>query len=216
MAESPHLDLYLVRHGETDSSRENRFSGESDIPLNARGEAMARALADYYARERWAAIYSSPLRRALETAKPLAERVRIAVRVEAALHEIRYGLWDGTLETAAEERYPSAFAAWRADPGRNAPPGGETGLAILARALPAIDAIRQRHGSGKVMVVSHKATIRVLICALLGLDVGLFRTRIAQPVSAVNIFRFRPEGPLLKLLGDICHLPPDLRAEMGT
>jgi probable phosphoglycerate mutase len=80
--------------------------------------------------------------------------------------------------------------------------------------MPVIDARLDRHPSGPVLAVSHKATIRVLVCALLGLDVGLFRARIGQPVSAVTVFEFREKGPLLRVMGDTSHLPPYLRREI--
>ena len=208
--------IYLVRHGQTDGSREGRYCGAIDIPLNATGLAMAEALASFYAGEPWAAIYASPLQRARQTAEPLCKRTGLPLQVEAGLREIEYGEWEGVLPEEARARDPKLFADWEADPGDVAPPGGESGRQIAARAVAALEHIRARHPDGQVLAVAHKATIRVLVCALMGIDVSLFRARIAQPVGCVTVVEFKKSGPMLKKLGDNCHLPPELRKEEGT
>jgi probable phosphoglycerate mutase len=213
---TPPLRLYLVRHGQTDGSKEDRFCGQIDIPLNDTGHAMARALADHYATERWEAIYCSPKLRARQTAAPLAGRLGMTIQIEEDLREIDYGLCDGMLASDVRARYPDEYARWAAQPAQVALPGGETAAQIARRAMSAVDAIRRRHSTGNVMAVAHKATIRILVCALLEMDIGLFRARIGQPVGSVTIFEFKPSGPLLKRLGDQSHLPPDLRHEVGT
>jgi len=206
------LVLYLVRHGQTECSRESRFCGSgSDVPLVPEGVEMAEALGSYYAETPWEAIYASPLLRARQTAEPLARRCGQTVHVEPGLREIAYGAWEGMVEAEVRRHAPEAFGAWMKDPGRNAPPGGERGIDIAERALPVVDSIRARHPSGNVLAVSHKATIRVLVCALLGLDVGLYRARIGQSVAAVTVFEFREGGPLLRAMGDTSHLPDRLR-----
>src|SRR5262245_37696401 len=117
------LTLYLVRHGQTAHSRENRFCGSStDLPLLPEGQEMAEALATYYAGETWQAIYTSPLSRAVETAEPLARRVGLRLRIEAGLREIAYGEWEGLMEAEIRRRSPEALEAWVRDPGRCAPP----------------------------------------------------------------------------------------------
>lgn len=210
------LSLYLVRHGQTDASLANRFCGRIDPPLNATGAAMAEALGARYGREPWAEIVASPLVRAQQTAEPTARAAGLPVTLDEGLVEIAYGEWDGRAEADVERDDPARFAAWAAHPGRVAPPGGETGAEIATRALAAVERIRARHQSGKVLVVSHKATLRVLVCALLGIDVDGFRARIAQKVCAVSIIDFRASGPLLQVLGDTSHLPAELLAGDGT
>src|SRR5262249_21753279 len=112
--------------------------------------------------------------------------------------------------------WPEAYAYWAADTGSRSTPGGETAFQVAARATPVLERIRCEHPEGRVLIVSHKATIRILACALLGLDVRLFRERIAQPVAAVTRFEIRPTGTLLARLGDTSHLPPDLLNLEGT
>jgi len=86
----------------------------------------------------------------------------------------------------------------------------------LESAMPEIDRIRARHASGNVFAVSHKGTIRVIICSLLGIDLSLYRSRIGQPVSAVTVFEFRPTGPHMRTMGDTSHLTARLRAELDA
>jgi probable phosphoglycerate mutase len=211
------LSLYLVRHGQTDASLHNCFAGRIDPPLNATGVAMADALAARYGQEGWAEIVASPLLRTRQTAAPTAKIAGLPVTIDEGLAEIAYGEWDGRPEAEVERVDGERFRAWQAHPGRVAPPGGETGDQIATRALAAVERIRARHpDGGRVLMVSHKATLRVLVCALLGLDVDEFRRRIAQKVCAVSIIDFKSTGPLLQVLGDTSHLPPELRAGDGT
>ena len=210
------LELYLLRHGQTDFSRENRFCGAIDPPLNAIGRRMAEALAAAYADTGWTAIYSSPRIRARETATPLALAARVPIDLDEGLAEIAYGAWEGLGHDEVMARYPDAYAYWSHDPASRGTPGGETAFHVAARATPAINRIRERHTSGRVLVVSHKATLRIVMCALLGMDVRLFRERMAQPVAALTCFEIGTRGPLLKLHGDISHLPSELRGLEGT
>jgi probable phosphoglycerate mutase len=210
------LSLYLVRHGQTDYSLNNRFCGAIDPPLNTYGLAMAEALGARYGGEPWAGIWCSPLLRARQTAQPTATRAQQELILDDGLREIAYGEWEGQPETAVAHSDSTRFHAWSAHPGHVAPPGGESGLAIAARVLAAVERIKERHPSGKVLIVSHKATLRVLLCELLGVDVDLFRVRIAQKVCSVSVVDLKPTGPLLQLLGDTSHLPPELRTDEGT
>lgn len=206
----------MVRHGQTDHSRENRFCGSIDPPLNEVGRRMAEALGSAYGSRRWDAVYCSPSARARETAAALASRAGVAVTLDEGLREIAYGEWESLRHEDVQERWPEAYAYWAADTASRGAPGGETAFQVAARAALVIERVRARHADGRVLVVSHKATLRILTCALLGMDVRLFRDRIAQPVAAVTRFDVRPSGAMLALLGDVSHLPPELREAEGT
>jgi broad specificity phosphatase PhoE len=210
------LSVYFVRHGQTDYSRQNRFCGSTDAPLNDVGLRMAEALAARYADFGFDAIYSSPLRRTRETAEPVARPAGLDVIALDGLREIAYGEWEGRPERDVERDDHERFAAWAAHPARVAPPGGETATAIAARATDALDRIRAHHDRGKVLVVSHKATIRILLCTLLGVDVDHFRRRVAQRVAAVSCVDFKKDGPLLQMLNDVSHLDAELLEGDGT
>ncbi len=210
------IELYLIRHGQTDYSRENRFCGAIDPPLNDVGLRMADAFGQAYALHAWTAIYASPRVRTRQTAEALARRVKLEVQVEDGLAEISYGEWEGLRHDDVRAKWPEAYAYWAADTASRGTPGGETAFQVAARAAPVIERLKARHASGRILLVSHKATIRILACALLGLDVRLFRDRIAQPVAAVTSFELKETGPRLLSLGDVSHLPPDLRDAEGT
>jgi alpha-ribazole phosphatase len=210
------MNLYLVRHGQTPASRENRFSGSMDPPLTDVGKVMAESLASAYAGVSWSAIYCSPMLRTRQTADPLCRRVNMQPVMDWGLREIDYGEWDGMNQDEVKQRWPEAFAYWAADVASRGAPGGETAFDVAGRAMKVIEQIRTKYKEGNVLVVSHKATLRIIVCALLGLDVRLFRERIAQPVCAVSLFEIRPGGPLLKRLGDVSHLSESLRNAQGT
>ena len=210
------LELYLIRHGQTDFSRENRFCGSIDPPLNDIGLQMAAAFGAAYGQHKWAAIYSSPSLRTRQTAAALADQVGLIPRIEPGLREISYGAWESLRHEDVQADHPDEYAYWAADTASRGTPGGETAFQVAARAAPIIELVRRNHPAGKVLLVSHKATIRILTCALLGMDVRLFRDRIGQPVAAVTRFELRKNGPLLTMLGDVGHLPVELREAEGT
>lgn len=211
------VTLYLLRHGQTTFSRENAFCGSGlDPELTAEGAEMAQAFADAYRSLSWEALYSSPARRTLATAHPLSETIGLSVETCDGLKEIGYGRWEGqTVETVRHD-YHDDYILWSADPAWHAPTEGEPAIAIAHRALRCIEEIQQKHTQGNVLIVSHKATIRVLLCSLLGLDVGRFRYRFSCPVGSVSKVEFRPEGPLLHSLADRAHLSERLRSLPGT
>lgn len=210
------LSLHFIRHGQTEFSRENLFCGTIDPPLTSAGREMGEAIAESYGGMQWEAIYTSQLQRTVATAEPLALRAGLKIRKIAALGEIAYGEWEGQSQDEIATRFPAAFQRWLDDPASHGTPGGETAFQVAARALPVIDRIREDHPDGNVLVVSHKATIRIIVCALLEIDVRSYRDRIGQPVGALTVFDFKKRGPLLRMLGDRSHLPPNLRELEGT
>ena len=210
------MNLYMIRHGQTAASRENRFSGSSDPPLTEVGEAMGRGLAAAYSSMKWEAIYTSPMLRTRQTVAALCHQTGLEARIEEGLREIDYGEWEGLQQDEVMQRWPEAFAYWADDPASRGTPGGETAFHVAARAMRVVEQIRTRHQEGNVLIVSHKATLRIITCALLGLDVRLFRERIAQPVGAVTLFVLTNHKAQLTMLGDRSHLSEELRNQEGT
>jgi alpha-ribazole phosphatase len=210
------MNLYMVRHGQTAASRENRFSGSSDPPLTQVGEAMAEAFARAYAPLTWDAIYTSPMLRTRQTAEALSRHTGVELTIEDGLKEVEYGEWEGLRQEEVKARWPEAYEYWASDVASRGTPGGETAFHVAARAMRVVEAIRSRHLRGNIMLVSHKATLRVITCALLGLDVRLFRERIAQPVAAVTMFVVANGTAQLAFLGDRSHLSGELKDQEGT
>ncbi|HEY7462795.1 MAG TPA: histidine phosphatase family protein [Gemmatimonadota bacterium] len=169
MATTP-ARLLLLRHPETDWNREGRWQGHSDPPVNARGRAqMAEALASLPP-ERWAAIYTSDLLRARETADWLGARLDLRPRVSPTLRERRMGDWEGLTPEEARAASPDAYPRVEADPWREPPPGGESFAELLARVAPELERIASRHAGEAVLVVTHGGILKAVLCVLLDLD----------------------------------------------
>lgn len=210
------LTLYLLRHGQTASSRDNAFCGAIDPALTPDGLAMAQAFAAAYRKLPWAAVYCSPMQRTRATAQPLCDAVGIEPLLRDGLKEINYGKWEGQSVEAVTREYHDDYIRWTADPAWYPPTGGEPAVAIAHRVLQVIEEIKSKHKDGNVLIVSHKATIRISLCSLLGIDVGRFRFRLGCPVGSVSVVEFGSHGPLVKALADRLHLDDRLRSLPGT
>src|SRR3954451_22494106 len=160
--------LFLVRHGATQLTAEDRFSGSVGVDLSAEGRRQAACLADRLAQETIAAVYASPLSRTLETAAIVGRPHRLTPIERDGLREISHGRWEGLTRQEVEARYADEYTAWESDPFTFAPEGGESGLSVLARALPVIREIVLAHPGASAVVVSHKATLRIILSSLLG------------------------------------------------
>ncbi|HEX3797962.1 MAG TPA: histidine phosphatase family protein [Verrucomicrobiae bacterium] len=211
------LKLYFLRHGQTAFSRDNAFCGAGLNPeLTADGQAMAECFGKAYQSLPWAAVYASPLKRTIATAKPLCDAIGAQMELREDLMEIRYGKWEGKSIPEVTQEFHDDYIRWSADPAWNGPTEGEQAVVIARRALQVVEEIRQKFTTGNVLVVSHKATIRIILSSLLGIDVGRFRYRLACPVGSVSQVEFTHEGPLLHTLADRAHLDARLRSSRGT
>ena len=198
--------IFLVRHGATVLTAEDRFAGATDVELSDEGREQARRLAVRLSRERIAAIYASPLGRTVETATILAQPHMLDVQTRDGLREISHGRWEQMTRREVEQQFPEEAAAWEKDPYTFAPVGGESGLTVTARALPVLMDIVRAHSSGNVLVVSHKATIRLLLSSILGFDPRRYRDNLDQNPAALNIVDFKdPVNARLTLFNDTSH-----------
>jgi broad specificity phosphatase PhoE len=198
--------LFLIRHGATPLTAEDKFSGAENVHLSQEGREQARHLALRLAQEKISTVYSSSLDRALETANILSEPHGLKPVSSSGLREISHGHWEGLTRRDVETRFPEEYAAWESDPFTFAPRGGESGISVLARSLPVIREIVVQHRDQNVMVVSHKATLRLLISSLLGFDGRGYRDRLDQAPACLNIVDFKdPVRARLMLFNDISH-----------
>ena len=210
------LKLYLLRHGETTYSRTGGYCGDLDPELTANGEKMAEAFAKAHKSIAWDAVFVSPMKRTIATAKPLCEAIDMEMQFRDGLRELRYGKWEGLTNEFVKENYSEDYLRWLTEPAWNPPTGGETAVQLASRASLAIAEIQEQYSSGNVLVVSHKATIRVILCNLLGIDLGRYRDRIDVPAASLSIVQFGALGPMLKVLGDRSFMDADLRSLAGT
>ena len=198
--------LYLARHGATTASAEDRFAGAADVELSAEGRSQAERLARRLADDEIAAAYCSSLKRTLETARIIARPHGLTPVPKDDLREIDHGHWEGLRRSEVEAQFPDEYAAWEADPFTFAPEGGESGLSVLARALPVIREIVLAHPEQNVLVVSHKATLRLLVSSLLGFDARGYRDRLDQRPACLNVLEFKdPARARLMLFNDVSH-----------
>jgi broad specificity phosphatase PhoE len=202
--------LYLIRHGATPLTAEDRFSGETNVTLSEDGVRQVEFLARRLSIQKLAAIYASPLDRTMETARIIAAPDQIDVIPEAGLKEISHGRWEGKSRAEVEKEFAEEYSRWETDPFTFAPDGGETGLSVTARALPVIMKLVAAHEGERVAVISHKATIRLLISSLLGFDARRFRDRLDQSPAALNVIDFKNAvQPRLVLFNDTSHYDRD-------
>ncbi len=198
--------IFLIRHGATTLTAEDRFAGATDVPLSDEGREQARRLAARLSGEPVVAVYASPLGRTVETAQILATPHKLDVQTRDGLREISHGRWEQMTRQEVERTFPYESAAWEKDPYTFAPVGGESGLAVTARALPALIELVREHPGDNIVVVSHKATIRLLLSSLLGFDPRRYRDNLDQSPAALNIIDFRdPVRARLTLFNDTSH-----------
>lgn len=199
------MRLILVRHGETEHNRRSLTLGRADVPLNERGRAQAAALAAAFG-EAPAAIYTSPLARAAETAAAIAGATGVTVSTEAALIEMDVGEMEHLTGAELRERYPDFLRLWLSDDVAQARmPGGETLAEVQERAWAAVGRMRDAHGTGDVIAVTHNFVILALVCQTLGLPLGEFR-RLRTALAARTMLDITDRGCTLLQLNDVSHL----------
>ncbi len=198
--------IILVRHGQTAWNVVERFRGREDLPLDQTGLWQASRTAERIAEE-WSprALYSSPLRRARQTAEAAARRLRLPLQVHPGLIDIDYGRWQGLTPEEAGRRWPGRLRAWYESPRRAQPPGGEALALVMRRCRKAALEIAGRHPGQTVVLVGHTVVNRTLLLAVLGLGLEGF-WRLRQEPCAVNLIEIRDSSLALSSMNDTCHL----------
>lgn len=199
------MKLILVRHGETRWNHENRILGHTGIALNKTGREQAARLAVALKDEKVSAIYSSPLRRARQTAEEIARHHGLEVVTDEALKEIDAGELDGLTFEELTERYGDFFKEWMLDDPSLRMPGGESKTELQQRTWPAVERIVREHPDGVVILVSHSLAIVSIISRALGMSLSNFR-RLRLSVGSISILNFGERSASLVLFNDTCHL----------
>jgi alpha-ribazole phosphatase len=177
--------LCLVRHGQTDWNLEGRYHGQSDVPLNENGRAQAHVIAQQLQGESFAAIYSSDLRRARETAEIIAAAIHLPIRLEPRLREIDQGEWEGQLVDIIKARYAGLWQERIVDPTNVRPPGGETVGEVAKRVYDVLNDITRLYPIGQVLITSHGLALATVICKVRNIPIGQAYTMIpdnAEPI----------------------------------
>jgi len=165
-------ELWLIRHGQTDWNKAGRYQGQADIPLNDTGFAQARDAAEKLAKMGipFAAVYSSSLARARQTAEVIAERLCIPLHLDPGLREISQGEWEGRAYTEVISHYTQIAALPEMDPVRARAPGGESVAEVVQRVAGVVEAISRRHPGERLVVVMHALAMATLLCTVRGIS----------------------------------------------
>jgi broad specificity phosphatase PhoE len=195
----------LVRHGQTEWNKVERFRGRIDLILDATGLRQALAAALRIKDWPFSAVYSSPLRRALETAKIIANQLDLTVESLDGLIDLDFGEWQGLNASEAAKRDADLYRLWIERPDLVRFPGGEELADVRERVMAVVEDIAVNNPDQVVVLVSHNVVCRVLLCSLLGLDNSHF-WQLGQDVCAINAFEIRDGIPTVTLINDTCHL----------
>jgi broad specificity phosphatase PhoE len=199
------LRLVLVRHAETEWNRERRYQGWRDTPLSELGRAQAEAAGRLLANQSLAAVWSSPLLRARETAAAIAAPQRLAVRQEPAFKEMSFGEWEGLTPDEVSARFPAVYRVWADTPHLAALPGAERLAQVRARVLAGLDELRQAHDGQTICLVAHGISIRVLLLEALGLGLDrLWSLKVSS--SGISELEFREDGAAVHRMNTLAHL----------
>jgi len=196
--------LILARHGETEWNVSEVFRGRRDVALNEIGIRQAELLGDYLADLAIEAVYSSPLERALDTAKCVARHHGLDVTIADGLVDFDYGAWEGLTHLEVKERYRGLYDRWLKEPHLVRMPDGESLGEVRERARCIMEGAVSAH-SGTVVLVSHRVVNKVLVCAMLGLDNSRFWD-IKQDLGGITVFDHEGDHFTLIKHNDTFHL----------
>jgi broad specificity phosphatase PhoE len=205
--------LILARHGETMWNVEKVFRGRADVNLDEVGIKQAELLGKYLSNWELEAIYSSPVKRALDTANIVARYQKVVVRIAEGLIDFDFGEWQSLPEQEVKRLYPAILNEWQSNPHKVKMPGGESLEDVRMRAVEVVSDVLSRH-RGNVLLVSHRVVIKVLICYLLGLDNSHFGN-ISQDVGGITIFNYADGRFVLTRHNDTSHLRDLQKSVLG-
>ena len=199
------LRLVLVRHAQTDWNREGRYQGWRDTPLSETGRVQAEAAGRLLASQPLAAVWSSPLQRARETAAAIAAPQRLGVREDGAFKEMRFGDWEGLTRDEVSARFPAEYRAWGETPHLVTLPGGETLAEVRQRVLHGLEDLREAHDGQTVCLVAHGISIRMLILEALGLGTDrLWSLQVSS--TGISELEFRDDWAAVHRMNSLIHL----------
>ena len=199
--------IAIIRHGQTEwnEGEGERFRGRTELDLDKVGISQARLAAARIAQWQVSGIYSSPLRRAVSTAKILASPFDLEVQLLEGLIDIDYGKWQGLSLKEAAADDSELYALWLKSPHLVTFPEGESLEQVRIRTVAALETLLAQHPEQTIVLVSHKVVCKVLICSILGLDNSHF-WQVEQDTGAIDLVETRDRLLRVSLLNDTCHL----------
>jgi phosphoserine phosphatase len=197
--------IYLLRHGQTQWNKELRFRGRADIPLDENGCRQASAVADAFMDKGIKAIYTSPLRRSVETARPLAEVLHLNVVTLQGLIDVNYGEWEGLAYDEVRNRYAELYHEWEEHPDVVRFPNGESLDEVKRRSFSAFMEAVEKNSGEAILIIPHRVINKVLLCAILGIGNDHFWS-IRQDTACINVIEYYDNRFVLVSMNDTCHL----------
>ncbi len=196
----------LIRHGQTEWNRgAERFRGHADLPLNETGLVQAQKIAARLVNDKIAALYSSPLQRAIQTAQPLANAQHLEIQKHDGLLDINFGAFEGMTLDEARQAFPEVVEKWITAPGHVKFPKGDSFKLVRSRIEAMLDELASKHAGETVAFVSHKIVCGATLCVVLGLPADAL-WRIQQDNACINVFEKREAGWLVTLMNETAHL----------
>ncbi len=191
--------VWLIRHGKPCSESRGRCYGKLDLGLSTEGRKQVRGVADRLSGEPIRTIYSSPRRRALDSAAIFAERLRVPITPEERFREIDFGDFEGRLYGNIAQEYPEIYRQWMEHPTETQFPNGESFVQMQARVIQAAHEIYARHRGETIVIVSHGGVNRILLAAALGVsNTNIFH--IAQRYAAINLLVLMGDYPSVEIM----------------
>lgn len=201
----PKLELILVRHGETDWNKGGIFRGHEDVKLNQVGIAQAEATAKALKSKVFEAVYTSPLKRSLVTARRIALPHEMEVREDIDLLDMNFGIWQGRTEAWARERYPKLLDKWYNRPASMKFPGGESVKKAWKRINKRLLDILSTHSLGTVVIVTHRVPLKIMTAYLLNKGMNDIH-QVRHDPCAISVFEIEKTKRVPVVLNDTRHL----------
>jgi len=199
------MELIIIRHGETSWNRERVFRGRRDIRLNSAGITQADATAKALEAKVFEAIYTSPLKRSLVTARRIAKPHEIAIREVDGFSDISYGAWEGLSVETVQREYPKLYERWIENPAKSRFTRGESMKRAWKRVNSALREVMWTHGTGTVVIVSHRIPIKMMTAYLLHQKRDTIGT-IRHDPCAMSVFKVKQRDSKPVILNDSSHL----------
>ncbi len=197
--------IFLVRHGQTAWNVGEIFRGRADVPLDETGLKEADLAGEALKDETIHAIYSSPLKRSVQTAEGIAKCQNLPVQTLEAIIDISYGEWEGKENAEVKQKYPDLYKLWLTEPHKVRFPGGETLDEVRTRTMSAIEKLVKKHQDESIVLVAHRVPNKVISCAVLGLDNSHF-WRIKQDTASTNLFIYDNDQWIIAYLNNTFYL----------
>ncbi|MFH1728899.1 MAG: histidine phosphatase family protein [Pseudomonadota bacterium] len=197
--------VYLIRHGECKGNKEGLFRGRSDFPLNENGIRQSLDLAKALSEKDIMHVYSSPLKRAHQTAESISLELHLPLTSIKDFNNIHLGEWEGMHKDVIMKEYPKEWEIWKANPEKLQMKNCETLESVAKRSSMTIENLRLKHENDTIAIVTHRAVIKPLIASLLEIKEPYF-WKLHMDNCSYSILEYHSSNYMLSKLNVTDHL----------